>query len=67
MIAVKLFEYNVPGEIVGKEVIDKNSALVGVCLGMFLDLRTKTVYLIVGGKDYMLKVPMNAVVDVNKE
>ncbi|GEM_PF-3253730 len=62
---VKLLEFNIPGILVGKEVIDKNSARVGVCMGILLDLKTKVFYLLVGGKDYMLKVPVDAIADIN--
>lgn len=67
MTVVRLLECSIPGEIIGKEVIDKNSALIGICLGVLFDLKAKSLYLVVGGREYTLKVPMNAIIDISKE
>jgi len=61
---IKLLELSIPGILVGKEVIDKNSARVGVCSGVILDIKRKALFLLVVGKNYLLKIPFTKVLDI---
>jgi len=64
---IKLLELSIPGILVGKEVIDKNSARVGVCSGVILDIERKALFLLVVGKNYLLKIPFTKVLDIDEK
>ena len=64
---IKLLELSIPGILVGKEVIDKNSARVGVCSGVILDIERKALFLLVVGKNYLLKIPFMKVLDIDEK
>ena len=65
--SIRLIEPTYPGMFVGKEVITKDSKKIGICNGLIMDLNSKEIFILVTNSEYLLKIPLENVISVEKD